>query len=73
MRKEKYVYKMKGRSGFKLLRKMFRLNDPNETIELMNGKNRGEKRHSGYPTMGAYTKEGFKLTKPKQLSKGTIK
>ena len=55
----------KGKSGIGLLRKMFRGGGVNETVLLMNGANRGKRMHPGYPKMGDYTREGFKLASKK--------
>ena len=62
---QKVAFKAKGKSGFKLLRKILRENGVKETVMLMRGFNRGKRFHEGFPKMGAYTKEGFKLTTPK--------
>ena len=68
--RQRYQYKLKGKPGFKLLRRMFRANSPNETVAMMHGFSRSaEKKHPGYAKMGDYTREGFKLAVPKQKNR----
>ena len=63
--RQRIVFKAKGKAWFKLLRRMLRTGGVNETIRLMRGANRGQRFHEGFPKMGAYTKEGLKLSVPK--------
>ena len=62
---QKIAFRAIGKIGFKLLRNMLRTGGVKETVLLMRGVNRGMRFHEGFPKMGAYTKEGFKLSVPK--------
>lgn len=57
---------LKGVSGAKILRRMVKSQGLRETIMLMNGVNRGVKRHPGYPTRGDYDRTGGRLASPRK-------
>jgi len=61
----KTTLKARGTPGIKLVRRMIRANGFKETIAMMSGQMREQRRFPTYPVMGNYTREGFKLTKPK--------
>ena len=63
---KKYTLKAKGTPGIKIIRRMFRKNGVKETTLMMSGANRGMRFHEGYAKLGAYTREGFKLTNPRK-------
>ena len=63
--RQKFTFKLRGVSGFKILRRMFREYGVKETALLINGANRGKRFHPGYAKLGAYTREGFKLATKK--------
>ena len=62
----RYRLAIKGKSGAKLIRRLFRSVGIQNAIMLMHGYNRGVKRHPGYPTMGNYDKTGGKLASPRK-------
>lgn len=62
----RYRLAIKGKSGAKLIRRLFRSVGIQNAIMLMHGYNRGVKRHPGYPTMGDYDKTGGRLASPRK-------
>lgn len=61
-------FAFKGTPGSKLLRKMFRLYGTREVLHAMSGAEREQRKHPGYARMGAYTKHGHKLCKPRAVT-----